>query len=585
MKYFRAGFALGWRGVSGAIAVSVAILILVGLSIVAQGEANVYSQKHQDAQVQANVLAATSSAAVDFLDPEGLKEAVSALGANPEIKWAQVQDTKGNSLATFRQSPEAHSQIVKNFVSVPGTIVGRSDIRIKNKVIGHVVVGMSVEPMARRVNRYLVIGVLVLLAVLFIVVLGVSQTALRRVNRILETRARELVEANSALHVQMEERHKAETQLQQAQKMQALGQLTGGIAHDFNNLLQAMVGSLDLINRSTEDSRLLKWAGRGLEAGARATKLTGQLLAFSRIQKLQLKPVSVSPLLLGAQELLTSTIGPNHSIVLNLSANDPTVMADPTQLELAIMNLAINARDSMPEGGEIHISTHLAKRDGTGSLPAGTYLSVAVTDTGQGMSSQVIEHAFEPFFTTKGVGKGTGLGLSMVYGMAEQSGGTACIDSTEGKGTTVEILLPLVDTAVASDKPKAAGKIELPAGLTALVVDDDSDVLDINRAMMEGLGFKVFDAVSGEQAIELMKKKKPDLILMDFLMPGLNGVETVERIMKNGRGQGKCPPTLFVTGFSNSDAIRKVMPEANVLMKPFDSAQLKQAVSRTLKAV
>ena len=222
--------------------------------------------------------------------------------------------------------------------------------------------------------------------------------------------------------------------------MEAIGNLTGGIAHDFNNLLQGVSGSLDLIRRKPEDTaRVRRWAEAGLQASERGAKLTAQLLAFSRSQKLQLKPIDLTELLLGMRDRLGRTLGPAVHITINPEAAAANVMGDETQLELAVLNLAINARDAMPNGGELVIAMreHQVKHDA--DLAAGDYIELAVTDAGTGMPADVITRAFDPFFTTKGVGKGTGLGLSQVYGMARQAGGIARLVSKPGEGTTVRI--------------------------------------------------------------------------------------------------------------------------------------------------
>ena len=580
MKSIRTEFASGVRSLSGLVGLCVAILLSAALGIIFQSEAIFHKQESRDAQVQARILAASTSASVDFDDRAATKSAVQALSSNPDIRSAIIYDKNGKVFMGYDRASGGSSIILRSIVKEPGVVYGSAPLQADGHIIGRATVGMSIEPMARRVTRYLLVGLFLVLSIAFVIVFGASQAALRKANNALEAKANELVSANSALHVQMDERQRTEVQLQQAQKMQALGQLTGGIAHDFNNLLQVVLGAMDIIHRSTNDEMIQKWSARGLEAGSRATKLTSQLLAFSRIQKLQLKPVKVSPVLFNAQELLTSTLGPNHHVALELHDTDICVMADPTQLELAVMNLAINARDAMPDGGTVTISTHLATDQDGPRSDGRRYLCISVADAGTGMSQQVLDHAFEPFYTTKGVGKGTGLGLSMVYGMAEQSGGKATITSAEGKGTTVEIWLP-EEQAVVAIEQNCKTDLVLPKGLKALVVDDDADVLQVNRAMMEELGFSVVEASSGEEALDVVHESKPDLVLMDYAMPGLNGVETVERLMKNGG----CPPTLFVTGFSNSDAIRKVMPDAHVLMKPFDSKQLKQCLGQTLNAV
>ncbi|MBV9904456.1 MAG: PAS domain-containing protein, partial [Alphaproteobacteria bacterium] len=255
----------------------------------------------------------------------------------------------------------------------------------------------------------------------------------------------EIRDLNETLEKRVAERtaalERSQAALQQAQKMEAIGNLTGGIAHDFNNLLQGLTGSLDLIRRKSEDERVQRWADAGLQAAERGTKLTSQLLAFSRLQKLEMKPVDISVLLRRMHDLLSRTLGPSVQIVLELAPEAEPVLCDETQLEMAVLNLAINARDAMQETGVLTIRVRPQRLSGGTDIEPGAYVELSVSDTGAGMPADVLARAFDPFFTTKDVGKGTGLGLSQVYGMARQAGGTARIQSAPGKGTTVSLLL------------------------------------------------------------------------------------------------------------------------------------------------
>ncbi|MEO7865702.1 MAG: PAS domain-containing protein, partial [Sphingomicrobium sp.] len=237
----------------------------------------------------------------------------------------------------------------------------------------------------------------------------------------------------------------AQEQLRQSQKMEALGQLTGGIAHDFNNLLTVVVGGLDLISRNVTDDRLKRYATNALTAAERGARLTAQLLAFSRVQRLEVRPTDVAPLIEGMRPLLTNVLGPSIGKKFRLHDTQISVMADPTQLELAVLNLAINARDAMPDGGDLTIATKPVQIADDPELEDGDYLELCVHDTGTGMPADVVARAFDPFFTTKEVGKGTGLGLSMVYGVARQSGGTARIESVPGEGATIKLYFRRAD--------------------------------------------------------------------------------------------------------------------------------------------
>lgn len=271
----------------------------------------------------------------------------------------------------------------------------------------------------------------------------------------------------------------AQEQLRQSQKMEALGQLTGGLAHDFNNLLTVVVGGLDLIVRRAEDPKLRQYATNALEAAERGARLTAQLLAFSRVQRLEVRPTDIAPLVEHMRPLLRNVLGPKIRKRLEFDETCGPVLADPTQLELAVLNLAINARDAMPEAGSLTIRTRRMAIADDPELEPGDYVELSIGDTGHGMPAKVIARAFEPFFTTKEVGRGTGLGLSMVYGMARQSGGTARIESEEGKGTEVRLYFRRAGAALVSsgteDSGGEGGEVRsAPAGV--LVVDDDPDV-------------------------------------------------------------------------------------------------------------
>jgi len=271
----------------------------------------------------------------------------------------------------------------------------------------------------------------------------------------------------------------AQDQLRQSQKMEALGQLTGGIAHDFNNLLTVVVGGLDIIAKQVSDQRLLRYARNALSAAERGARLTAQLLAFSRVQRLEVRPTHVAPLIEEMRPILRNFLGPSITKEFDLDREGIAVMADPTQLEVAVLNLAINARDAMPDGGTLRISTRKVDVDQDAELEAGEYIELTIADTGIGMTSETAARAFEPFFTTKEVGKGTGLGLSMVYGMARQSGGTARIESSPGGGTAVRVFFRRADGETKApqvrDAPNGA-RNEREANCSVLVIDDDPDV-------------------------------------------------------------------------------------------------------------
>jgi PAS domain S-box-containing protein len=370
----------------------------------------------------------------------------------------------------------------------------------------------------------------------------------------------------------------AQEQLRQSQKMEALGQLTGGIAHDFNNLLTVVVGGLDLIARQVKDDRLKRYASNALTAAERGARLTAQLLAFSRVQRLEVKPTFVAPLIEGMRPMLRNVLGPGIVKTFDLDDTLAPVMADPTQLELAVLNLAINARDAMPDGGELRFVISPIEMRGDPELEDGDYIELAVSDTGTGMTPEVVARAFDPFFTTKEVGKGTGLGLSMVYGVARQSGGTARIESSPDAGTTIKLYFRRAEGAVTDDQ--VTDRVERPdrRNASVLVIDDDPDVRGFIVASLEDFGYRVRDAADGEAGLTAFAEERPDLVILDYAMPGLSGGEVAARILKVVRGQ----PILFVSGYSESEAIRRAAPQAQMLSKPFRPDALDAAVREVL---
>jgi PAS domain S-box-containing protein len=376
----------------------------------------------------------------------------------------------------------------------------------------------------------------------------------------------------------------AQEQLRQSQKMEALGQLTGGIAHDFNNLLTVVVGGVDIIAKRATDPKLKRYAENALAAAERGARLTSQLLAFSRVQRLEVRPTYVAPLIHNMRPMLRNVLGPGIEKRFDLDDAMMPVMADPTQLEVAILNLAINARDAMPDGGVLTFSTRRVRMAGDPDIMDGDYIELTIADTGTGMPPNVADRAFEPFFTTKEVGKGTGLGLSMVYGMARQSGGAARIESTLGEGTAVSLLFRKADKAVADevaapDEPAAPARPETRQSI--LVIDDDPDVRAFIAAALEEQGYKVRQASDGRDGLAEIGRAPADLVIIDFIMPGLSGAEVASRILADAPGQ----PVLFVSGYSETEAVKRTAPDAPLLAKPFRADALQKAVRSALDGV
>ncbi|WP_246252120.1 MHYT domain-containing protein [Ancylobacter pratisalsi] len=383
--------------------------------------------------------------------------------------------------------------------------------------------------------------------------------------------------------INVTERRQAEEALRQAQKLEAIGRLTGGIAHDFNNLLAVIVGNLELARkRAPDEPRLIALLDNTMQAAQRGAALTQRMLAFARRQDLNPEPVDVPELVLGMADLMRRSIGPSIQIETRFPLGLPRARVDSNQLELALLNLAVNARDAMPDGGTITIAAReeVIVADGepdSEELPPNHYFCLSVTDTGTGMDDDTLNRAAEPFFTTKGVGKGTGLGLAMVHGLAAQSGGRLVLSSRPGKGTTASIYLPLAEAAakksVGSDAYSASAKVMEGGQARVLVVDDDPLVLSATSAMLEDLNYRVTEASSGKAALAVLDTGADfDVVLTDQAMPGMTGVQLAAAI----RERRPNLPIILGTGYAElpQDANAGVLR----LGKPFGREALHRAI-------
>ncbi len=375
-----------------------------------------------------------------------------------------------------------------------------------------------------------------------------------------------------------EELRLAQEALQQAQKMEAIGQLTGGVAHDFNNLLGAVVGNLDLLSRKLGDERLRRYVDGAMAGAQRGAQLTRQLLAFARKQRLSPEVVDINRLVEDmVRNLLQRTLGGRIEVEF-LAADDLWPAAiDPGQLDSALLNLALNARDAMGEGGALTIETSNVRiRDGASvDLASGDYVLITVTDTGSGMPPEVARRATEPFFTTKGVGKGTGLGLSTAYGFLRQSGGTLRITSHPDQGTTVQVYLPRSFES-ATDTPRPSGEAPVVGhGSLVLLVDDDDGVRSSSAELLRELGYAVVEARSGPHALEILQANAGiGLMVADYAMPGMNGAELIEK----ARGVRPGLKAIVATGYAQGSELDLLLPDAAVIRKPFNLVELSQGL-------
>jgi signal transduction histidine kinase/CheY-like chemotaxis protein len=519
------------------------------------------------------ILAASEAASLDFNDTKTTQEYLDAFRANPEIDQAAVYDQQGHVVAQFVRAGAAPVP-----AAAPGDAALSDGDHISASVpvvhgdrrIGTVFVRAVAEPLSRRIPRY---GAAFLLLTMAAFVVAV------------------LVAARARLVAEMTERSKAEEALRQSQKMEAVGQLTGGIAHDFNNMLAVIIGSLSILQRRIAAGKtdIAQYAESAMEGARRAATLTQQLLAFSRRQPLAPVAINVTRLIVGTSELMGRTLGEHVNVEIVNSPRTWQVYADKGQLETALLNLAVNARDAMPKGGSLTIKSanvHLQAQDlsGTEAPAPGDYVSIAISDTGMGMTPEVLSKAFEPFFTTKGVGKGTGLGLSQVYGFVRQSRGHIKIQSTQGKGTTVTLYLPrLAATEVAIDQ--IIDRREPPPGKLdeiILVVEDEDKVRAVTVEALRDLGYTVRDA-NGVSSARRAIESEPDVTLLftDIVMPDGSGKTLADEVKQRWPNI----KVLFTTGYTKDAIVHEgiVDPDVRVVMKPFTLDQLALKVREALE--
>ena len=386
-------------------------------------------------------------------------------------------------------------------------------------------------------------------------------------------------------HRELEERvRRVELQLLQAQKMEAIGRLAGGVAHDFNNLLTVIIGSGEMLRDVVTDPSALSLIEEVLQASDRAAQLTQQLLAFGRRQLLKPEVMTLDDVVNGAERLLRRTLGEDVDLQVRLAPDPWTVKVDRAQTEQVVMNLAINARDAMPGGGPLVISTANVRTDGGEDIPSGEYVQLSVTDAGVGMTAEVRERLFEPFFTTKEQGKGTGLGLAMVYGIVKQSGGHIRIESDVGAGTAIRVFLPRVAADGATrDRAEARPAPGLPRGTGAiLLVEDDPGVRALAATILRRCGYDILEAPTARLALDVLDRPDPlelRLMISDVVLPGMSGLDLAARV----RQRWPSIPVLFISGYADDVLAKQQAVEAHRLLpKPFTPLELARAVQSAI---
>jgi signal transduction histidine kinase len=396
--------------------------------------------------------------------------------------------------------------------------------------------------------------------------------------RRVEARTAELAAANADLERRVDartrEREEALAQVAEMQKLEGLGQLTGGVAHDFNNLLMVVMSNLEMaLNRVAEDALLTRWLGRAMEAAARAAALTKRMLAFARRQDLKPQSLALSDVVKGMVEMMSHSLDPRVRIAVDLPPDLPPVRIDRNQLELALLNLALNARDAMPNGGQLLIEARTADQSHLpDKLASGSYVHLSVVDTGVGMDAETLKRASEPFFSTKPTGKGSGLGLSMVHGLMLQSGGAMHIASRPNEGTSVSLWLPVAQAPVLAHEALDAPDRFVSATRRVLLVDDDPLVLAATVDMLRELGHETIETTSAKKALEVLRAgERPDLAILDYAMPEMSGSALADLIHLIYPGL----PLLLATGYSEREKAGESLPRLN---KPYTLTELDRQI-------
>ena len=566
---------IGWRP---ALTVSMAIGLAVAIVAAAFGMA-IYNERLSEqerlrqAEVQLRILAGSMAAPLAFDDRSAAREYVGAQSSNPDVEAVAAYDMQGGLAAAYVRGG-APPPPPRNILGSPrkdgSRLVLTSPVTEGDTVLGSVYLRTVLESPTRRATRYAGFALLIVMAALLVAVLGAAN-------------ARE-AEAYRRLRDEIREREKAEEALRQSQKMEAMGQLTGGVAHDFNNLLMVASSGLDLLERTTDPARRDRLRQGIRQAIDRGASLTQQLLAFSRRTPLKPEVVDIGHRLAGMHALLDRSLREDVTVEIDLEPDLWRVEVDASQLEVAVLNIAINARDAMPDGGQITIEGRnepSGRPDGTGDM-----VRLSIRDTGVGVAPEVLSRLFEPFFTTKAVGKGTGLGLSQVYGFARASGGEAGVESVLGQGTTIWLRIPRSTKAPAAEAPPARLNDSARDGRRRiLLVEDDDSVAQLVEEMLKELGYEVSRAADGAAALETLRAEAGfDLVFSDMVMPGdLGGLDLAREISRQWRDL----PVVLTTGYSAA-AAAATREGRRVLVKPYRiealSVELVAALSGVARA-
>lgn len=536
-----------------------AILLIASLLLALHNERAAQQDKMRELDVRARILASTVAAPLAFDDLVATGQYVHTMRKDPQIRAAGAFDENGRLVAGFGPLPRT------NRIDPPRTAgtdlvvtapVSEGDVRL-----GSIYLRASTEGRGQRMGRYIGIAAVIVMASVMVVVWGIAYGSLR--------------EAHRQLKMEEEARRNAEERLIQSQKMEAMGQLTGGVAHDFNNLLMIASGGLDLMER-TDDPEKLDRLRKGIrEAIDRGARLTQQLLTFARRSPLKPQVLDLGAHVAGLREMLNQSLREDIAVSVRIAGHSLLVEVDPSQLDVAILNIAINARDAMPSGGELTVGVEDAADDPDSGR---AMVRLWLRDTGTGVPPGLIPKMIEPFFSTKGVGKGTGLGLSQVYGFARSSGGDIAIESTEGKGTTVSILLPRSFKSLDAASSKRTDPPPPTARRHILVVEDDPAVADAVCGMLRELGHSVDHVTTADEALTRLDRPHAyDAVFSDMVMPGrMNGLDLAKTL------RTRCPdvPVLLTTGYSEAAAMA-ANENIELLPKPYSIEALATGIRKS----
>jgi len=542
------------------------VLLVASLGLAYHNEDLSRAEKIREVEVQARVLAASLAGPLAFDDETAIHEYIDALRASPEFDAVGAYGLDGALVAGFARAGEPLPR--RNRVTAP--IVHGDELIVTTPVeqngtrLGSIYVGAATESLPRRASRYLGIAIVVVMASLLVAVLAAFYASVSAANR--------------RLQAEIAGREVAEEALRQAQKMEAMGQLTGGVAHDFNNLLMVASSGMELLERTTDPVRRDRLKDGIRQAIERGAKLTQQLLTFARRSPLTPEVVDITQRFGDLKDLLERSLREDIKVEFEFADGLWPIEVDPSQFDVAILNIAINARDAMPEGGRIRIAAH--------NYPAGgetthDMVRISIRDTGQGIAPDLLEKVFEPFFTTKGVGTGTGLGLSQVYGFVRSSGGDVKIESIVARGTSVVLIFPRSSQSLPARGGKSGRVRRAEHDATMLVAEDDEHVAELVCEMLRELGYKSKRGATAAETLRLLEESGPfDLVLSDMIMPGkMNGLELAHEIVRREPGL----PVVLMTGYSEA-AASAAAEGFPLLVKPYTIEALGDVLGQALRA-